>query len=266
MGEATFFAELGAPVAVRPVTLEELKSAAREMNGIEGKEFVALLALRGALETRDELALAKAKERLEQVYRLREAADASRSPLQDAESRRKFSEWIAPLIGLPPEESFKHYEGLRPGPRAMENPYRLLSYEVSRIVGMWASVVLWWVDGKFIPAIYCFDMKTALYIHTFFIAPAGGLGFRICPYDGEQFFQARPNQEYCCLRHREDYRVARWRNKEKTQRNNGTKEGDRWHSKNAVRRGTAISLSTDSDSGRALTQQTGERRKPKRRN
>jgi hypothetical protein len=215
MGEATFFTEIGAPLPVRPVELDELKDFARKLRGVDGKEFDALLALRGALETRDTLALAKAKERLEEVYRLREKADASRPPLLSKESRKQFAEQIAPLIGLPPEESLKHYEGLRPGPKAMENPSRLLSYEVSRIVGMWASVVLWWANEKLLPAIFCFDMKTALYVHTFFIAPTGALGFRSCPYDSRQFFQDRTNQEYCCLAHREAHRMARWRNEKK---------------------------------------------------
>jgi hypothetical protein len=78
-----------------------------------------------------------------------------------------------------------------------------------------AQIVLWWMDGEFRPAIYCKDIESALYIHTFFIAPIGGLGFRICPYDGDQFFQQRPNQDYCCPAHREAHRVARFRNEKK---------------------------------------------------
>jgi hypothetical protein len=214
MGKATFGVEIGQPLLVRPVTLKELIGFARKMNAANGREFSALLALRGALEARDELALAKAKERLEQVYRLREKEDYSQPRLQNEESRKKFSALIAAHVGLSPEEALKHYEGLRPGPKAMKNPSWLLSQEVSRIVAMWAQIVLWWVDGRFIPAIYCFNMKTALYIHTFFLAPSGGLGFRICPYCGEQFFQNRPNQDYCLPAHRENHRVARWRNEQ----------------------------------------------------
>lgn len=72
-------------------------------------------------------------------------------------------------------------------------------------------------------------IRTALYIHTFFIAPTRGL--RICPYDGEQFFQDRPNQEYCTPAHREAHRVkrARWRKKikelEAQQSQKGVKNG-----------------------------------------
>jgi hypothetical protein len=167
------------------------------------------------LEARDELALATAKDRLEQVYRLRAKEDCSQPQLQNEESRKKFGELIAASVGLSPGESFKHYEGLRPGPKAMKTPSWLLSQEVSRIVAMWAQIALWWVDGRFIPAIYCFNMKTALYIHSFFLAPSGGRGFRICPCCGEQFFQGRSNQEYCKPAHRDAHRVARFRDKKK---------------------------------------------------
>jgi hypothetical protein len=216
MGEATFQQEFGQPVPVRAVTLEELKSAPRKMKGEAGDYFLALLTLKGALEGRDELQFAKAKDRLEKVYRLREAAQAASQSPRHEESRRQFSEWLATVIGLPPDESLKHFDGLRPGPRAKANPSRLLSYEVSQRVGLMnAQIVLWWMDGEFRPAIYCKDIESALYIHTFFIAPIGGLGFRICPYDGDQFFQQRPNQDYCCPAHREAHRVARFRNEKK---------------------------------------------------
>lgn len=221
MGEATFLAEIGPPVPVRPVTLEELKMVAKKLRGVHAKEFDALLALRGAIEAQDELALAKAKERLQEVYRLREREDAAHRPLQDEESRRKFGELIAPSIGSSPEESLKHYSGLRPGPRAMENPSLLLSQEVSRIVGVWAQIALWWVNERFGPAIYCrgldhdFAMRIALYVHTFFIAPSGQIGIRVCPYCSEQFWQDQSNKDYCRISHRENHRVARSRYRKK---------------------------------------------------
>ena len=223
MGVATFFVEIGAPLPVRPVTREELKIVAKKLRGTDGKEFDALLQLRGALEAQDELALAKAKEALQEVSRLRQKEDTSRRSTQNEESRRKFGEVIAPSIGLPPEESYEHYSGLRPGPRAMENPGWLLSQVVSRIVDMWASVVLWWVEGRFIPAIYCigpdhdFAMRVALYIHTFFIAPSGQIGIRACPYCSDQFWQDQSNQDFCCINHRESHRVARFRYRKKLQ-------------------------------------------------
>ncbi len=211
MGEATFLIELGNPQPVRAVTMQELKNAARQMKGADGKQFFALLALRGALESGDNLALDKAKELMEHAYRLREA---EKLPTVNPEVDWQLGELFARDSGLTPEETSRYLSGFRPGPRARENPSRLLSYEVSKAIAAPldnAQIVLWWMNGAFRPAIYCPDTKTALYVHTFFIAPVGGPGFRICPYDGEQFFQDRPNQDYCCPAHREAHRVARWR-------------------------------------------------------
>jgi hypothetical protein len=204
MGEATFLPEsmpgVVSPVPVRPVTSKDVKDAAAKLKGVDAKQFDALLALRGALEARDELALDDARGRMERVYQLRERelTQYRKSP-ENEETQRYWAELI---------------ESLRLGPKAKQNPSRLLSFDVSRTVGQLnTNIVLWWVDRmrRFIPAIFCVDVKTALYLHTFFIAPTGGPGFRSCLYDGEQFFQDRPNQEYCCPAHREAHRVARFR-------------------------------------------------------
>jgi hypothetical protein len=227
MGEATFEKEIGTPQPVRPITVEELKKAARKLSGVDGDLFFALLALRGALEAHDELMLVKAEKRLENAYLLRERDHASRQLPQHEESHRQFGKSIAPLIGLPPDESLKHWDGLRPGPRAKADPYRLISFEVSqRVGGTNAEIVLWWVNGKFIPAIFCKDVETAIYIHTFFVVPTGGIGFRICPHCSEQFFQDRPNQEYCIPAHREAHRVARWRNEKKVRTTETRTDGE----------------------------------------
>ena len=214
MGEATFASEAFGPSHVRAITLNEVKTAAKKLRGAEAARFDALLALKGALESGDKLAMAKAKERLERAYQLKEAEN----PPTDPESGRQLGEVFAPFVGLSAKESLRYLEGLRYGPKAGENLSRLFSYEVSQAVGALlgaAQIVLWWMEETFRPAIYCPDMRTALYIHTFFIAPVGGLGFRICPYDGEQFFQDRPNQDYCCPAHREAHRVRRFRNEKR---------------------------------------------------
>jgi hypothetical protein len=179
-----------------------VKNAAAKLKGVEAKQFDALVALRGALEARDELALASATTRMEEVYQSQERElTRHRKAPESEEWRRHWAELI---------------ESLRPGPKARENPARLLSFEVSRTVGLLnAQIVLWWAEERFIPAIFCVDMKTALYLHTFFIAPIGELGFRICPHCHNQFFQDRPNQDYCCPAHREAHRVARFRNEKK---------------------------------------------------
>jgi hypothetical protein len=219
-GEATFGLEVGTPVPVHPVTLDELTNTAKKLRGADALELSALLALRGALEARDGLAEANAKERLEQALRQRRKELAERLP-ETKESREEFGRVLAHAVGLPPEESLQHYEGLLPGLQSMKNPSRLLSWAVSSTIGMWPQLVLWSVNGRFIPAIFCAGlnrdhaMKTALYVHTFLIAPTGELGFRVCPYCTESFFQDRPNQDYCQPAHREAHRVkrARWRKK-----------------------------------------------------
>jgi hypothetical protein len=207
-GKATFMQGGGSTINVRAVTLDELKNAARNMNKVDGEQFFALLALRGAMEALDNLALAKAKERLERAQQLDKKYQDLAKRLE--KSNRRLDKLVAPFLEVVPE--------LRRDADIERSPSWLLSSEVSRMVGFKSQIVLWEVRGAFRPAIYCSDLNTALYIHTFFIAPTGGLGFRICPYDGEQFFQEVPNQEYCCPAHREAHRVARWRNEQKKKR------------------------------------------------
>jgi hypothetical protein len=227
VGEATFLSELYGPLHVRPFDLEEIQKTANKLRGAEAACFDALLALRRALESGDKLAESKAVERMENVYRLRQD-EMPKEP--NPRDRLQTGKLLSPLLGLPPDEAVKYLDGLRSGPLAAENLARLFSLEVTRAVGSQPEVfsgasrkplnerpqiVLWWYEKLFRPALFCPDAKTALYIHTFFLAPVGALGFRICPYDGEQFFQDRPNQEYCCPAHREAHRVARFRDNKK---------------------------------------------------
>jgi hypothetical protein len=222
MGEATFLSEIHGPQHVRAMKLEELRKQARQLRGLEAEHFSAMLALRGALESGDKLAMDRAMDRMVRVYRLRE--NEASEPI--FASHKPITKMLASRMGMTPREVLKYMGGVRSGTVAAENPWILLSYEVTRAVGsvpevfsqtkrkpfnQWPQIVLWWMDGALRPAIYCPDPTTALYIHTFLIAPTGALGFRTCPYDGEQFFQDRPNQEYCCPAHREAHRVARFR-------------------------------------------------------
>jgi hypothetical protein len=214
MGEATFESEAFGTSHVRAISLEEIKAVQRKLRGLEAARFGALLFLRGALESRDQLALLRAKERMEEFYRLRQAERTKTAdPDEDRQLGAAFSQWA----GLSAEETAKYMLGLRTGPKAAKDLRRLFSFEVTEAVGsmLQTRTVLWWFGGAFRPAIHCLDAKTALYVHTFFLSPVGALGFRICPYDGEQFFQDRPNQEYCCVAHREAHRVARFRDRQK---------------------------------------------------
>jgi hypothetical protein len=216
-GEGNFLPELYGPQPVRVVTLPELKKEGLKLRDSAGAMFFALLALRDALESRDDLALEDSKARLERAYLLRKSEYSVRYP-DVGKRRRVFASQLASPVrisSMSVEESLQYIEGLRPGPQAKTDLHRLISYEVSCSVRL-ANAGLWWWRGAFRPAIYCLDIETALYFHTFFIAPTGKIGFRICPYCTDQFFQQRPNQDYCRVAHREAHRVARWRNKKKT--------------------------------------------------
>jgi hypothetical protein len=218
-GKATFMAGGGSTIDVRAVSLKELRLAVREMSKAEGEQFSALLALRGALEACDNLALGRATERLGRVRQLDMNYQKLDKRLQ--KFNRQMDKLVAPIIHLHPE--------LRSDTEIERSPSWLLSSEVSRMVGFNAQLVLWEARGAFRPAICCSDLNTAVYIHTFLIAPMGELGFRACPYDGDQFFQDRPNQDYCCPAHREAHRVARFRARRKQDSNkekkNGRKDG-----------------------------------------
>jgi hypothetical protein len=194
-GHATFLRDsvLPEPVLVRPVDSNEVKAAARSLGGDQGAEFDALLALRGALEKKDELAIGDAIAKMDEVVYSPRERDLVNSG------------WSTEFL-----------QSLRPEAKTLKAPARLLSFEISRIVGnLNSNIALWWNQGKFHPAIFCLDMKTALYVHTFFIVPTGGLGFRICPHCQFQFFQDRPNQYYCCPEHGAAHRVKRSRNNRK---------------------------------------------------
>ena len=254
MGDAVFLMEMGEQDFTRQATLEDFKLAARKLKGSDAKRFDALMALRDAMQQKDDIAMDRAKDRMEKVYAM---AEKEQAPLFNSQKERmEFAEALAPEIGLPPEESLAHWMGMRPGPKAKDDPVRLLCYEVSQRVSRSSELVLWVYRNAVRPAIYCENIETALYVHTFFLAAVEGVGFRICPYDGEVFFQDRPNQNYCTPAHREAHRVARFRKKKKESPSG----------KGSGKRGTVISLSTGNDSGSRLKQRIGERRKPKKRN
>jgi len=68
-----------------------------------------------------------------------------------------------------------------------------------------ARLVLWRSKGKFVPAIFCPNFRTALYAKAL-------LGrIKVCPHCNHLFEVPRSNQDYCSIAHREAHRVARWR-------------------------------------------------------
>lgn len=71
-----------------------------------------------------------------------------------------------------------------------------------------AHLILWWSGKRLQPAIFCKDCTTAAYATALF-----GRRWKVCPYSacGKWFSPTSAKQEYCCPKHREAYRVARWR-------------------------------------------------------
>lgn len=222
MGEATFEGRLGSHVAVRSIQFQELKLVVKAMKRAWARHFSALLALRGALESMDEVQLRHARERLSKAIlmlereRPRRSGFSGESPEYAAEEEKMLREWQEHTLAF----FFKteRMSGVN------EDAFRLLSYEVSRVDGLrGARLVLWWKDGRFVPAIYCDCPMAALYVHTFLIAPAGDVGYRDCPKCGEPFQQKRADQDYCTPAHREAHRVARWRARKEDSADQGSK-------------------------------------------
>jgi len=66
-----------------------------------------------------------------------------------------------------------------------------------------ARVVLWFC-GRFIPAIYCPNLRTAIFVRAF-------LSFQTCPYCGIIFVPEKNNVIYCRPAHSHAHRMARLR-------------------------------------------------------
>ena len=193
-GEATFLNESFSR-RVRAVTLAELQRGARDLKGTDADEFFALLVLKGALDSRDEEVMKDAKLRLERLYRARLEKKDREWP-EDKKHRQYIAELGRPLFeveGLSAVESYELLLGLRIGPEALNDPYRLFSYEVSFVLrGMSIRVVLWCVNETFAPALYCSELKAAVFVHTFLIADPGSKGPRVCPQCRDQFWKPNP--------------------------------------------------------------------------
>lgn len=111
--------------------------------------------------------------------------------------------------------------------RPIQEPHRFLCWEVTRTLLDRVRLVLWWDEDRFLPALYCEDRTTALYLRVLLKA-AGGRGLATCLKCGEWFVQDRANQNYCSIAHREAHRVSRWRTQQKQQATRkGSKRGSR---------------------------------------
>lgn len=165
----------------------------RSLGKRETERLLALIAFRKATEERDAVAVAN----LEEGYRriLVEVLQLEDTKTAEAQSAiqtfaRLFAKDSGPSTGT---------------------PQRILAKVLSNALRK-AQLVLWWKDTerRFLPAIYCPDVATALYVSAL-LGIVGGRALLVCPHCGEPFVRQRSDQDYCSIRCREAHRVARWR-------------------------------------------------------
>ncbi len=208
-GIATFSMAVGTPMLVRSFSNREMTLAnlRRHVTPCELKHFIAVISLKQALDIPvDALAVQSALRRLAEAYDMVQTTDAV---------DKDWGRILAPLIGLPPDESLRYFLGKGPGPMSDLDPHVILSREVSQRVLTSAQIVLWWSKEGFRPALYCEDLKTAFYVRSIFHIATGGRAILICPHCGDPFVQKRSNQDYCLPAHRDAHRVARFRERKR---------------------------------------------------
>jgi hypothetical protein len=206
-GFATFFRELGPATPVRIFRNSELRNVRGHLTSEEAQHFIAVLDLTTALQNpSDPIALRKAEKRLKKAYDAKRGEPTELYRLFD----EQFSDEVKKNTNLSTREAVDVVMGRRPSARATKDRRWLLSEELSEMLSAYSRLVLWWTGERFTPAIWCENVKTAFYVRAL-LNVVGGRSLRICPHCGEVFFQARPDQNYCSIAHREAHRVARWR-------------------------------------------------------
>jgi len=184
--------------SVRALREDELRPGSKanliqRLNREDQKRLLGLLSFRQAVENGDKLQL----ERLEKDY-LQIVPDilAASSP------EIKINEATKALIEAASARTFAQRH-------TQESAATLLAQILTKVLRH-ARLVLWWNDERFLPALYCPDLKTALYVRAL-LGIVGGKALLLCPRCGKPFFQQRSDQGYCSVRCREAHRVARWR-------------------------------------------------------
>jgi hypothetical protein len=185
-GWGTFFpADRIESMAVRVVSEEDIKSRLRTI--FRPKDlplFVGAIELKQAYDAKDELSLQRASE--------------------------KVRPWIK-HFALPRELDWKSADG-RVSFTSSGQKWNATRWNYSRLMAdmfQSARLVIWFSEkeGRFLPALYCPDWKTAAFVMTF-------LGrIRVCPKCSTIFIPSADNVDYCTPAHREAHRVARsrWR-------------------------------------------------------
>lgn len=189
---------------VRVVTQADLKPKLRKNPLLSVTEsdkefFLALVALLKGMEEKDRLAIVRARERVIVALGRKQGLGLD-------------SDWVqrtASELGLKPGQEAKALELATLGPGQAVDISWLYSAVVSNELDG-VRLVLWWSANQFKPALYCPDLKSALF--TFILMRiVAGKGWGVCPQCGNFFVQRRSDQAYCMIAHREAHRVARWR-------------------------------------------------------
>lgn len=224
-GLATFGIELAVPQPVRVVEGTEitelgLRNALKQMRDYEREEFRAVGALLSAFQSKDELALARARDHVARAHALKREGDRKLGIIPAKEEDLEFGRLLIGVFGLAPgqeKEAIERYNDYRHGPRAEASDEYLLSELMSRALDS-VRLVLWHSGEQLRPAIYCPEIKHAVYV--FLLMRIGrGHGWGVCPHCGGFFFKRkRSDQNYCTIAHREAHRVARWRAAKKSRK------------------------------------------------
>lgn len=124
------------------------------------------------------------------------------------------------VIPSAPEEAGEEFPGLgRVRELALEEALQMLQgnskefpfseAEVSRMLRK-VRVIAWRSGEGARPALYMEDRTLAPYVR-YFVRLEGESGIGRCPQCGNWFLQARPDQVFDSIQHREAHRVTRWR-------------------------------------------------------
>ena len=181
----TFFPEnWEGSMFVRVVTDQDVKTWLRTFSAKEFDIFVGLSNIKMGFDEQDEYTLMRGYEKLRPVVK----------DLVPPE------EWE---IDLPKSKISIRSGGRQQWAATHYNYSRLLTQMLknTRFV-MWCSLEKY---HRFLPALYCRDRKTAV----FAMRLAGPL--RVCPKCETPFVPAAGNVVFCCIKHREAYRVDRFR-------------------------------------------------------
>lgn len=190
---------------------------AKTMAVAELKVVTALLALSQALEKKDRLAIRQARNDLLTALGRKGRFEPDPATLKD----------LSLIDGIKPDEVQLAALELCFARIGEEDEKCMLSWRLSEALDS-VRLVLWWSGKRFRPALYCPDLKSALYTYVLTrVSARRGLG--VCPFCGVLFLKKRADQNYCSVAHREAHRVARWRaaNAAKSKRVKGRKNGTR---------------------------------------